>query len=63
MNKNEQKAFDRLIKEAAHKSVLHLSDVSFDLTQSVFLELCKAVRNELDTTIQRIEWLKQEEKK
>ena len=37
MNKTEQKAFDRLIKEAAHKSVLHLSDVSFELTQSVFL--------------------------
>lgn len=55
MNKTEQKAFDRLIKEAAHKSVLHLSDVSFDLTQKVFLELCKAVRNELDATIQRLE--------
>lgn len=55
MNKTEQKAFDKLIKEAAHKSVLHLSDVSFDLTQSVFLELCKAVRSELDTTIQRME--------
>lgn len=54
MNKTEQKAFDKLIKEAAHKSVLHLSDVSFDLTQSVFLELCKAVRSELDTTIQRM---------
>lgn len=55
MNKNEQKAFDRLINEAAHKSVLHLSDVSFDLTHSVFLELCKAVRNELDDTIRRLE--------
>lgn len=55
MNKTEQKAFDKLIKEAAHKSVLHLSDVSFDLTQRVFLELCKAVRSELDTTIQRME--------
>lgn len=55
MNKTEQKAFDRLIKEAAHKSVLHLSDISFDLTQSVFLELCKAVRSELDSTIQRLE--------
>ena len=55
MNKTEQKAFDRLIKEAAHKSVLHLSDVSFELTQSVFLELCKAVRTELDATIQRLE--------
>ena len=55
MNKTEQKAFDKLIKEAAHKSVLHLSDVSFDLTQSVFLELCKTVRNELDATIQRLE--------
>lgn len=57
MNKTEQKAFERLIKEAAHKSVLHLSDVSFDLTQSVFLELCKAVRSELDQTIQRLEKL------
>lgn len=57
MNKTEQKAFDRLIKDAAHKSVLHLSDVSFDLTQSVFLELCKAVRCELDDTIQRLEKL------
>lgn len=55
MNKTEQKAFDRLIKETAHKSVLHLSDISFDLTQSVFLELCKAVRSELDSTIQRLE--------
>lgn len=55
MNKTEQKAFDRLIKDAAHKSVLHLSDISFDLTQSVFLELCKAVRSELDQTIQRLE--------
>lgn len=55
MNKTKQKAFDKLIKEAAHKSVLHLSDVSFDLTQRVFLELCKAVRSELDTTIQRME--------
>lgn len=41
--------------EVAHKSVLHLSDISFDLTQSVFLELCKAVRSELDSTIQRLE--------
>lgn len=57
MNKTEQKAFERLIKEAAHKSVLHLSDVSFDLTQNVFLELCKAVRSELDQTIQRLEKL------
>lgn len=55
MNKTEQKAFDKLIKDAAHKSVLHFSDVSFDLTQSVFLELCKAVRSELDTTIKRLE--------
>lgn len=55
MNKTEHKAFDKLIKEAAHKSVLRLSDVSFDLTQSVFLELCKAVRSELDQTIQRLE--------
>lgn len=55
MNKTEQKAFDRLIKDAAHKSVLHLSDISFDLTQSVFLELCRAVRSELDATIQRLE--------
>ena len=55
MNKTEHKAFDKLIKEAAHKSVLRLSDVSFDLTQSVFLELCKAVRTELDATIQRLE--------
>lgn len=55
MNKTEQKAFDRLIKDAAHKSVLHLSDLSFDLTQSVFLELCRAVRSELDATIQRLE--------
>lgn len=55
MNKTEQKAFDRLIKDAAHKSVLHLSDLSFDLTQSVFLELCRAVRSELDQTIQRLE--------
>lgn len=62
MNKTEQKAFDRLIKEAAHKSVLHLSDISFDLTQSVFLELCKAVRSELDATIARIEGLKQDKK-
>lgn len=62
MNKNEQKAFDRLIKEAAHKSVLHLSDVSFDLTQSVFLELCKAVRRELDQTIQRLENFQNEQR-
>lgn len=55
MNKTEHKAFDKLIKDAAHESVLHLSDVSFDLTQSVFLELCKAVRSELDTTIKRLE--------
>lgn len=55
MNKTEQKAFDRLIKDAAHKSVLHLSDASFDLTNSVFLELCKAVRSELDDTTQRLE--------
>lgn len=62
MNKTEQKAFDRLIREAAHKSVLQLSDISFDLTQSVFLELCKAVRSELDATIARIEGLKQDKK-
>lgn len=55
MNRTEHKAFDRLIKDAAHKSVLHLSDVSFELTQNIFLELCKAVRTELDTTIQRLE--------
>ena len=55
MNRTEHKAFDRLIKDAAHKSVLHLSDVSFELTQNIFLELCKAVRAELDTTIQRLE--------
>lgn len=42
-------------KDAAHKSVLHLSDVSFELTQNIFLELCKAVRTELNTTIQRLE--------
>ena len=62
MNKTEQKAFDRLIKEVAHKSVLHLSDVSFDLTNSVFLELCKAVRSELDHTIARMEELKRDKK-
>ena len=36
MNRTEHKAFDRLIKDAAHKSVLHLSDVSFELTQNIF---------------------------
>ena len=55
MNRTKHKAFDRLIKDAAHKSVLHLSDVSFELTQNIFLELCKAVRAELDATIQRLE--------
>lgn len=62
MNKTEQKAFNRLIKETAHKSVLHLSDISFDLTQNVFLELCKAVRCELNQTIQRLENLQNNQK-
>lgn len=61
MNKTEQKAFDKLIKDAAHKSVLHLSDVSFDITNRVFLELCKAVRSELDSTILRLENYQKEE--
>lgn len=55
MNKTEQKAFDRLIKEAAHKNVVDLSKISFDITQNVFLELCKAVRDEINNTIENIE--------
>lgn len=55
MNKTEQKAFNRIIREQAHKSVIELSDVSFAITQDIFLELCKAVRSELDERIKCIE--------
>lgn len=55
MNKTELKAFERLIKEAAHKNVVNLSHISFDITQDVFLELCKAVRDEIYNTIENIE--------
>lgn len=41
MNKTEQKAFERLIKEAAHKSVLRLSDVSFDLRKAYSLNYAR----------------------
>ena len=61
MNKTEQKAFDRLIKDAAHKSVSHLSDVSFAITRDIFLELCKAVRSELDERIKSIESQKEQQ--
>ena len=52
---NHQEPVEMNEKDAAHKSVLHLSDVSFDMTENIFLELCKEVRTELDTTIQRLE--------
>ena len=55
MNKTEQKVFSRIICEQAHKSVIELSDVSFALTQDIFLELCKATRDKLDNMIQNLE--------
>lgn len=42
-------------QEGPHEDDRLIKDASFDLTQKIFLELCKAVRTELDTTIQRLE--------
>lgn len=48
MNKEAQKAYHKMIDEAADKILLNVNTVAFDITDIVFTELLVAIRQKID---------------